>query len=73
MSVSGNSDLQLSSVPFEGYTLSCLCRSESHASQRCWTLQTNDAEEHLGLPGVTICSTCEDVGVQSPRSQQAVS
>ena len=66
MSASGNSDLQLSSVPFEGYTLSCLCRSESHASQRCWTLQTNDAEEHLGLPGVTICRLVKML-VCSPR------
>ena len=51
MGVSGRSDLQIVSVSFEGYAISCLCRSESHASQRCWTLQTSGAEAHERLPG----------------------
>ena len=54
MDPSGRTDLQRVSLAFEGYTLRCLCRSEGLASQRCWTLQTSDADASQDVPGKTV-------------------
>ncbi len=56
MDVSSRTDLQLVNFAFDGYTISCLCRSEGHAGQRCWTLQTSDADTSQILPGkIAMC------------------
>lgn len=66
MSVSSRPDMQLVAFKFEGFTVSCLCRSEGNAGQRCWTLQTDEEEDQQSLPGDTALRVMRIVSVCSP-------